>query len=1448
MQINWDSFKLYNQDADGIRLKFEDLCRQLFANEKISGNKQFRYLHANPNNAGLETEPIYDEVNQRWIGFQAKYFDDKVNYRDIEDSAQKTVVHYSGRVEIVFLFCNKPLTSSSLAKTVSILQQANISLQLVTDDAILDLVRSSYPYLGSYYFGNHTLDAAWFKGHTAHMFDELSERYNRSFNVETEYSIELSLFLHDQTAAKYMNEKKGELLKEIERLYGNHEKNRSYLCDLRTAVESLPDVDSETLYDSILWFSIVTSAVRPHLDQYEQKSKSLENDRDKAYGCSYDLTQPKDVCNKARNDYHEIVRKINDIEMLLELPYMLQISEREQQLLQSNVMSLQGRAGTGKSQLLAYKTNNLLKENRIALLLLAGIYLSEAPIQEQIMCNLRLDYSFEELIDVLENIGEINNRIVPIFIDALNETWNKRLWKIGLPLIIDKVKKAPMVKLVFSFRPEYGQLLFTDFIREEITKGAIATMIHRGFEGNSGSAVREFLNHYNIPFTPLEFFGAEMTNPLFLTLYCKTYNGEEVSLPTLYERLIVKANGNIIDALNLHSYGFSEADVILRSLVSQIAAQMAQNDRRMIAKADMMKLSFWSEYGLVPARYVNQLVKEELLHDYVFDGDEYYYFAYDQMNDYYCAKTILDAHINKEDVRVYLKTEVLKIEDGKLNNYGGIDLFINACALYAEKYGEECIDIIDTLDENDRWEVFSRYIKSFQWREIQSISKALIYDLLKKYPCRPDDIWPMLIGNSVKVQHPLNADFLHEFLKGYALNKRDHLWTIYINNLTLDNENRVVQLIEMYDRGDKLDNSNEKQLELLLTLFGWLLTSSNRWLRDYTSKAMIEILKEHFQLCAVILKKFKDVNDPYVIQRLYGVIFGACCKRECGDLQSLAEYTYETVFNQEKVYPDILLRDYARMIIERFLYENPDYSGVIAREKIAPPYNSDAIPALEDQHYLEKDYDGVMFWLMHSMCFDGMGLYGDFGRYVFQSALRSFDVDDKKIFNYAIYYILNDLGFNEEYFGDHDRHCGSYERHTTVKTERIGKKYQWITMYNILARISDHCKMIDRWNYPAKEEVWFEGAWDPYVRDFDPTLNRLFMTCGDAPIFKQLEEHKEKGIAENRATNIFDPQVLKGWLETKGVFYRELKDTLILTDDDGQQWVCLTKYCDTGRKDLDIKKLSVWCWLYAYFMTPEQADEFVKCAEKGLPIISSDIASHHETYSVFNREYPWSPSCHEFEEYAWVNTLIKTGEMETITETVQVPDLSSIEALLRKYGGFLDEDRKIDDEVGADDDGIVDEDNFEVPEIQYKVLSREREIEKEIGIILHATTDLLWEEEYDATKETAISHSVPCGKLIEVMGLSQLVADGFLYDKAGKLAAFDTNLTQKINSVVVRKDILDEFLTRTGMKLVWLVDAEKEIHAGDYSIASWSDWEAVFVYESESISGEIQRLPNGNRW
>ena len=1458
MRINWDSFISYSQDSRGVHYKFEDLCRQLFVNENLFGNKQFRYLHANPNNYGLETEPIYDEVNQRWIGFQVKYFKGDADYEQIKHSAEKTVEYYTGKagyVDLVFLFCNKPITvtAKGYVDTVKLLKAANIDIQLITDNQILDLVRKKYPYLGLYYFGNHILQNDWFVVQAKRMFEELGERYNREFNVETDSLDELSLFVHDRRAAEYINSKKTKLLSRIDQLYWKRDDHRSYLHALRNAVSDLLDVDTESLYHAAEWVEKIKTIIKADTDLLTQKINDLEIKRTLEYSVAFGDEQEEKEKKEALRKYHDLGRQVSELTNLLELPEMIAITDREDKLLHGQIMTLYGNAGTGKSQLLAMKTQSLLDEGRAALLLVAGIYFTADPIQEQITKYLRLDFSFEELIDILETIGEKNNCIVPIFIDAINETWINRIWKTGLSSMGEKIRQSTMVRAVVSYRPEYEKQVLPDSMRNR--NDDVVTIHHRGFEDNSIIAVREFLDHYNIPFTPLEYFGYEMSNPLFLTLFCKTYNGQEVTMPTLYERLIECAAANVYRAheKELNEKGYDEEGNFLQPLINQIAKYMITHDERFISKDDIMQLRYWTDYGLTPAPYVRSLIRESILHESVFEGTEKLWFAYDQMNDYYCAKAIFELCKSKDEIRCYLIEKVLRIENSILQNGGNIDLFVNACVLYEKKYGEECIDIIDGLKEDDdKREVFSRYVRAFQWRDTKCINADGFIDLLKKYPCVPDDLWTMLISNSVKASHPFNADFLHNLLLRYELNKRDYLWTIYINRLTWNESDRIVQLVKLYNSGEKLEISNVKQVELFLTLLGWLLTSSNRWLRDYTSKAMTEILKKHFGLCKKILEKFETVNDPYVIQRLYGVVFGACCKRTNGDLQELSEYVYETIFNQEKVYPDILLRDYARLIIERFLYETPSYNGVIHREIIIPPYNSDPIPEIEYQHYEDKDYEGALLRLTMSMRIEKMGGYGDFGRYIFQNALSSFEVDEKKMFNYAVYHILNEMGFKEEYFDDHDRDCRSFDRHLTAKIERIGKKYQWITLYNMLARISDNCKMVDRWSYPEKEDIYFEGAWELFIRDFDPTLDSYIITCSDAPVFSALDEHRTKGIEENKSSDILTLEKKNNWLEHKGVFFRTLKDTLILTDGNGQQWVALTKYRDTGRENLDIEKLSVWSWLYAYFMSPEQAGIFLKQAEKGHPIITSDVASHQQSYTIFNREYPWSPSCKSFVDDGWVDVSIRTGEFETIIETVQIPELSWIEDLLcGKYG--ITNDDVPGGEVSVDENEAEmndSPDESDIPSIQFKKETRQREVEKrkEIGQILHATSDLVWEGEYDATKKEAISRSFPCAKLIEEMGLRQLVIDGFLYDADRRLAAFDTVLTQKVNSVVVRKDILDSFLARTGLKLVWLVDAEKEIHARDYSIESWSDWEAVYTYEGDHIYGEIRRLPEGNRW
>ena len=136
-KINWHTFNYCNSNIQG---EFENLCRllfqQLFAREGT-------ILSSSSNNPGIECEPVPEKATNKLIGFQAKYFSSRIDYKKIENSAAKIIKHYSGRIDKVFLFSNKDFTLQGIQykRIEKMLAEANIELVAITNNAILDEVR-----------------------------------------------------------------------------------------------------------------------------------------------------------------------------------------------------------------------------------------------------------------------------------------------------------------------------------------------------------------------------------------------------------------------------------------------------------------------------------------------------------------------------------------------------------------------------------------------------------------------------------------------------------------------------------------------------------------------------------------------------------------------------------------------------------------------------------------------------------------------------------------------------------------------------------------------------------------------------------------------------------------------------------------------------------------------------------------------------------------------------------------------------------------------------------------------------------------------------------------------------------------------------------------------------------------------------------------------------------
>ena len=678
-----------------------------------------------------------------------------------------------------------------------------------------------------------------------------------------------------------------------------------------------------------------------------------------------------------------------------------------------------------------------------------------------------------------------------------------------------------------------------------------------------------------------------------------------------------------------------------------------------------------------------------------------------------------------------------------------------------------------------------------------------------------------MIENSVKSNNPLNAEFLHEILFNKSLNERDYMWTTYINNFAYEDD-RLFQLISLFDKGKKLENSSENTW-LLLVLFSWLLTSSNRLLRDKASKAMIELLKDDFSLILPLLKKFENVNDPYVIQRLYGVVFGACTKNlnmTEPEFKELAEYVYIAIFDKDLVYPDILLRDYAKLIIEYFLFKFPESKTIINEITFRPPYNSKSIPNAKKAR---KEYEGGMNLIASSIAPEGVErLYGDFGRYVFDSALRYFSgVDSVNIYNYSMDFIENKLGYKNELFTEHDRlrNRNSYDRHSTGKIERIGKKYQWITMYNILARVSDHYKFFDRYRWNNGEEPEeFDGAWNPYVRDFDPTLNINFLSDPKQPIFV-FEEQKGVDFIERDASN----DGISEWINNEIDEFFTLKSELLFLDTTGNEWVALDHYnkIDNTSSDFessDLIKLGTqkkWVMAQGYFIKKDDYQSLKK------DLVNKNFMGRwfpegsQNTYWLFNREFGWSSGYKSLDNYAWLDYEVKSDEFEI----VEYPEFESIiKDFIEKGGSQLD---------------LHDKSKYK----KYK-----KPIPKLLAKVMKSFNGFLWEEQYDTSQNEATSFEVPCGFLIDDLKLKQLTYDGYYYDEEGELVAFyskDSNKFDRPYKLMIRKKQLDDFLSRNGLILFWECLGEKQFVIEDMRHQKVSEWSGLLTLTNDGIVGEM---------
>lgn len=1405
MLLSWNDFKNNSNNPTG---DFEDLCRLFF---KIYYLKDVYYnLSQTTNNPGIETEPVY--IDGERVGFQAKYFPKNVSYPQILHSAKEIVKYYPKKIDKVIIFCNQNINdkAENFVEAKHVLAEQNIAVELCCNKSILDIISigTEYGAIRNLFFGKLNLTDEWFNNTLTRSLDELNPRYESGFHVD-EYDIQrhFDLLYRSDDIKKYILE-----------IIDNAKKSLQQVTEYRNIANSIKQVVDKFIvpenknYESVLsWYDEFKSIIQTIAHEQGIVQKRLDD--------CYANKEKTSAAERSRLYYKQ--RQINDLDSIVS---EFNFSENEYfRFLNNNILVVEGDAGQGKSHLLGYEaeSHSINGESRTILLLGQKFLFTKAP-QEQIVQMLELKASFQEFVTACEFKGSVDGKITVIMIDAINECYDQRIWKQYLNNIIEDIKKFKYVKFVCSIRTTYKEYVFSDKIQKDIENGNISLIKVFGFKNNLSEAIPYFFDYYKIPVTTAAFFNFEFENPLFLHTYCEAYkNGANVdskNIFALYEAYS-KAEEQKIREINNITEGISYTNLIINA----IGEYMFRNEKNCIPESDLYaKLSLYPNAHII----IDGLIRAKVLLAYFYDEQRLIYINYERFTDFLIARHILESFDDYDTLSSWIIYDMLKVNEyGRFSGHYVEGRFSALSVLVREKYHKEiinCIASINGLSHYTHNQVILEYINAMNYRANADINEKDYYDYVVpsiQTQGAVENHIELLIGLSGR-SCSLNMNSTTKWLMALPINKRDYIWTLYINSHYSEGE-RIFYTVQYFLYGN-LDYILPEEKVLFGQLLTWFFTASNRELRDKSSKALIRLLKNDISSMIQLLNIFSGVNDPYVISRLYGCVYGALLQTKNinnSEAKELCQFIYQSVFHQDIIYPDILLRDYARNIIEYCKHINVDLGFFI--EECRPPYKSFDIPKIDTKQlndlYPEfvKEKTFGTYAIKTSLApeyglKDFVSMYGDFGRYVFQSALRYFeDIDFENIFSYAYWYIIKKLNYKNDEFSEYDQSIGVGRGRRFGHIERIGKKYEWIAMYHILALISDR-NYLDTKYFSVNKE--YHGAWHPCVRDFDPT----------AQIVNSDRVHDiVTSITRPNYTNwnLMDDNWFK--LDDAGSF----KENIRLMDSNGEPWVALCfSISDATNQDYEKPRQSVWLNLTACLIQKSEFDGFinnVKCKKLyGRRLNVRELSGND---SVFIREYPWAPAF--FDDDGENNIDIEIEEKRIIKKKVPVLTLNGIPI------------EQVSDEILYGQSSILSIEETE-QEMEYN-----EPIMKHIGTLTRCYYYYLWDHSIDCSNSDSVGVRLPASYIVEQLGLKQTM-DG-VWENNTEIVCVDFKLVKgsNVDGLYIKEKYLHQLLNNE-VTIVWVGMGEKQHLYGsknDYA-QSWSEIDSIIYIDNDGGLVEFQSV------
>ena len=876
----------------------------------------------------------------------------------------------------------------------------------------------------------------WYKKHLVQIKQKAGARYTPELNVNLPISEIFDGISRTEKFYATIRENYGELLRQFRYVTSKYEKyelQKNY-NQIKKEIDVLfKFIENIKIYNTnkIPWGEI-NKETKTLLDNLRKFASKLREEKDQVKNikttAKKDGSYQQSPSEKLNSDIHHIYKTQESIHYFEELS-----SSTKAQLSNHPFLLLTGTAGIGKTHLLCDVLENRInnKKDILPTFLLFGEFFSNGKnFWSQALEQLEIANTIKTKDDILKKLDDFgkNARCRSLLIvDALNENISNapNFWKNNLYRITKEIKEYPNIALIVSVRSG-----FEDEVLTERQKSIFINEQHHGFRFKEWEAVNKFFTAFSLPLPEIPLLMPEFQNPLFLLLFCKAFKkrknkkkkqifrGHE-GATYIFESFTLNATDNIAKEFKIRKNGFKSAAYRLwNEVIKEIASEMVSRNDDRITEKKLYEI-IQKTYPQVDVRKFIQALESNMLiikvPRYVKgkrDSGFYIRFPFQKFSDHLIGRYIFKkyeeeygiANKNLETAkRFFSKRRKLGKFLSKSWNGGIIEALSIQCP--EQLKGIEFVEVAPYLIKDNYIAHITEeaFVESLIWRNPKAFSKdgKNTLKIINQNVIRTESGHNQLLNAFLSVapipHHPFNARFLHQHLLKFSMPKRDSWWSTFLH-YQYHKKGAVDRLLKWAWSNKSKSHLSDESIFLICIALSWFLTTPNRFVRDKATKGLVFLLQDRIHLISKLLDTFKSVNDLYVLERIFAVAYGCVLRnqKDLKNLELLTKWIYENIFQNNKPPIHILLRDYARGVIEVALIR--DIKLKINEDNISPPYKStwpEAIPSKEDlkrKYYPENFFKGKTedrgFLDIWSSVMHDFGALGDFGNYVVKSHLH----------------------------------------------------------------------------------------------------------------------------------------------------------------------------------------------------------------------------------------------------------------------------------------------------------------------------------------------------------------------------------------------------------------------------------------------------------------------------